>query len=145
MEGQQFCAGPKTRGFSCLLECQPSWPAIDKALFFGTRNASRLPPDPREPRGPTHDCQLLIRLSVAHVKAVGESNVGLSALSRSDVWPGVCAQGSSCDNHHWINQLSNTTIWWLDICCLLHRYNIQNNNTTHCNIWVRNLGAYCVR
>jgi len=25
-------------------------------------------------------------------------------------------------NYNWINQLSNTTIWWLDICCLLHRY-----------------------
>ena len=23
-------------------------------------------------------------------------------------------------NYNWINQLSNTTIWWLDICCLLH-------------------------
>jgi len=56
LEGQKFCAGPKTPGFSCLLVCQPSWPAIDKALFFETRNASRLPPDPREPRGPTHDC-----------------------------------------------------------------------------------------
>ena len=25
-------------------------------------------------------------------------------------------------NYNWIIQLSNTTIWWLDICCLLHRY-----------------------
>jgi len=25
-------------------------------------------------------------------------------------------------NYNWINQLSNTTIWWLDMCCLLHRY-----------------------
>jgi hypothetical protein len=25
-------------------------------------------------------------------------------------------------NYNWINQLSNKTIWWLDICCLLHRY-----------------------
>jgi hypothetical protein len=24
-------------------------------------------------------------------------------------------------NYNWINQLSNTTIWWLDICHLLHR------------------------
>ena len=24
-----------------------------------------------------------------------------------------------------INQLSNTTIWWLDICCLLHRYQLH--------------------
>ena len=23
-------------------------------------------------------------------------------------------------NYNWINQLSNTTMWWLDICCLLH-------------------------
>jgi hypothetical protein len=53
---RSFCAGPETLEFSCLLECQPSWPAVDKALFFETRNASRLPPDPREPRGPTHDC-----------------------------------------------------------------------------------------
>ena len=22
-------------------------------------------------------------------------------------------------NYNWINQLSNTTIWWLDICCLI--------------------------
>ena len=28
-------------------------------------------------------------------------------------------------NYNWINQLSNTTIWWLDICCLLHRYQIH--------------------
>jgi hypothetical protein len=27
--------------------------------------------------------------------------------------------------HNWINQLSNTTIWWLDICCLLHRYQLH--------------------
>ena len=25
-------------------------------------------------------------------------------------------------NYNRINQLPNTTIWWLDICCLLHRY-----------------------
>ena len=25
----------------------------------------------------------------------------------------------------WINQLSNTTIRWLDICCLLHRYQLH--------------------
>ena len=28
-------------------------------------------------------------------------------------------------NYNWINQLSNTTIWWLDICCLLHRYQLH--------------------
>ena len=28
-------------------------------------------------------------------------------------------------NCNWINQLSNTTIWWLDICCLLHRYQLH--------------------
>jgi len=27
-------------------------------------------------------------------------------------------------NYNWINQLSNTTIWWLDIC-LLHRYQLH--------------------
>jgi len=27
--------------------------------------------------------------------------------------------------YNWINQLSNTTIWWLDICCLLHRYQLH--------------------
>jgi hypothetical protein len=27
-------------------------------------------------------------------------------------------------NHNWTNQLSNTTVWWLDICCLLHRYQL---------------------
>jgi len=27
-------------------------------------------------------------------------------------------------NYNWINQLSNTTIWCLDICCLLHRYQL---------------------
>jgi len=27
-------------------------------------------------------------------------------------------------NYNWITQLSNTTIWWLDICCLLHRYQL---------------------
>jgi hypothetical protein len=27
--------------------------------------------------------------------------------------------------YNWINQLSNTTIWWLDICCLLHRYQVH--------------------
>jgi len=41
--------------FSCVMRAA-CLPAIDKALFFETRNASRLPPDPREPRGPTHDC-----------------------------------------------------------------------------------------
>ena len=28
-------------------------------------------------------------------------------------------------NYNSINQLSNTTIWWLDICCLLHRYQLH--------------------
>ena len=28
-------------------------------------------------------------------------------------------------NYNWINQLSNTTIWWLDICCSLHRYQLH--------------------
>ena len=28
-------------------------------------------------------------------------------------------------NYNWVNQLSNTTIWWLDICCLLHRYQLH--------------------
>ena len=28
-------------------------------------------------------------------------------------------------NYNWINQLLNTTIWWLDICCLLHRYQLH--------------------
>jgi hypothetical protein len=28
-------------------------------------------------------------------------------------------------NYNWINQLSNTTIWRLDICCLLHRYQLH--------------------
>ena len=27
--------------------------------------------------------------------------------------------------YNWINQLSNTTIWWLDICCVLHRYQLH--------------------
>ena len=27
--------------------------------------------------------------------------------------------------YNWINQLLNTTIWWLDICCLLHRYQLH--------------------
>ena len=28
-------------------------------------------------------------------------------------------------HYNWINQLSNTTVWWLDICCLLHRYQLH--------------------
>ena len=28
-------------------------------------------------------------------------------------------------NYNWINQLSSTNIWWLDICCLLHRYQLH--------------------
>ena len=28
-------------------------------------------------------------------------------------------------HYKWINQLSNTTIWWLDICCFLHRYQLH--------------------
>ena len=32
---------------------------------------------------------------------------------------------NSSTNYNWINQLSNTTIWWLDICCLLHRYQLH--------------------
>ena len=31
----------------------------------------------------------------------------------------------SVDSYNWINQLSKTTIWWLDICCLLHRYQLH--------------------
>jgi len=29
------------------------------------------------------------------------------------------------EHFNWINQLSNTTIWWLDICCLLRRYQLR--------------------
>ena len=32
---------------------------------------------------------------------------------------------TSIFNYNWINQLLNTTIWWLDICCLLHRYQLH--------------------
>ena len=32
---------------------------------------------------------------------------------------------STSVNYNWINQLSNTTIWWLGICCLLHRYQLH--------------------
>ena len=28
-------------------------------------------------------------------------------------------------NYDWINQLLNTTIWWLGICCLLQRYQLH--------------------
>ena len=28
-------------------------------------------------------------------------------------------------DYNWINELSNTTIWWLDMCCLLHRYQLH--------------------
>jgi hypothetical protein len=28
-------------------------------------------------------------------------------------------------NYNWVNQLSNTIILWLDICCLLHRYQLH--------------------
>ena len=28
-------------------------------------------------------------------------------------------------DYNWINQLLNTTIWWLDICCLLHMYQLH--------------------
>jgi len=35
----------------------------------------------------------------------------------------MCVQSNSIfcflSDYNWINQLSNTTIWWLDICCLL--------------------------
>jgi len=37
-------------------------------------------------------------------------------------------------NYNWINQLSNTTIWWLDICCLLHRYQLHFNFVFPCII-----------
>ena len=30
-------------------------------------------------------------------------------------------------DYNWINQLSNTTVWWLDICCLLHRYQLHGS------------------
>ena len=33
--------------------------------------------------------------------------------------------GVASSSYNWINQLSNTTIWWLDICCLLHRYQLH--------------------
>ena len=32
---------------------------------------------------------------------------------------------NSLTDYNRINQLSNTTIWWLDICCLLHRYQLH--------------------
>jgi hypothetical protein len=28
-------------------------------------------------------------------------------------------------NFNWINKLSNTAIWWLDICRLLHKYQLH--------------------
>jgi len=35
----------------------------------------------------------------------------------------VCHPRCVFINYNWINQLSNTPIWWLDICCLLHGIN----------------------
>ena len=41
----------------------------------------------------------------------------------------TCSYGSSSPlclyKLCWYHQLSNTTIWWLDICCLLHRYQLH--------------------
>ena len=39
----------------------------------------------------------------------------------SDPWTVCNYYINSCN---WINQLSITTLWWLDICCLLHRYQL---------------------
>ena len=36
----------------------------------------------------------------------------------------VCHPRCVFINYNWINQLTNTTIWWLDKCCLLHRYQL---------------------
>jgi len=39
-----------------------------------------------------------------------------------------------CINYNWINQLSNTTVWWLDICCLLHRYQLHVSALGHLQV-----------
>ena len=37
----------------------------------------------------------------------------------------TCHSNPSVVYYNWINQLSNETIWWLDICCLLYRYQLH--------------------
>ena len=32
-----------------------------------------------------------------------------------------------CINYNWINEMPNTTVWLLDICCLLHRYQLHKS------------------
>ena len=52
----------------------------------------------------------------------GDEPAGFIKCGEFLYWMGNC-QLIKSDN--WINQLSNTTIWWLDICCLLHRYQLH--------------------
>ena len=41
------------------------------------------------------------------------------------IWVTLVLNQLDAQNLNWMNQLSNTTIWWLDICCLLHRYQLH--------------------
>ena len=52
---------------------------------------------------------------------------GYAQLSTCSVSPLYVVRHRRCVfiNYNWINQLSNTTIWWLDMCCLLHRYQLH--------------------
>ena len=69
------------------------------------------------------DCGVAVRRPspvVRHLVSVGVTMQAYSKMLQAH----DSRQCPLCDlNCNWINQLSNTTVWWLDICCLLHGIN----------------------
>ena len=57
--------------------------------------------------------------------------------------PYVPLRNDGTIDYNWINQLSNTTVWWLDICCLLHRYQLHVSALLwHAScVWWRGVGV----
>ena len=51
-----------------------------------------------------------------------ETQTGLYKSSKSSDCRTVRHPRCVFINYNWINQLSNTTVWWLHMDCLLHRY-----------------------
>jgi len=73
-----------------------------------------------------------VAANVTAVNAIWRSECANSSKSSARMDEGGCAIETYSIfihifdfNYNWINELSNTTTWRLDVCCLLHRYQLH--------------------
>ena len=125
---------------------RPVWTGAENLALTGIRSPkrparSKLPYRLRQ-LGPLHNTvqgpktNFAFTVAVTKMKKRQLEDVGVyfkkngkPCITQSSVDTTVCLfRGVKCNlqtHYNWINQLPNTTIWWLDICCLLHRYQLH--------------------